>query len=75
MSVREARRNFSALLDQVKQGEEIVLTEHGRPVAKLVPPDQTRGAIVPDFAAFRRGMPVFDPSLSSTVTEDRDDRV
>jgi prevent-host-death family protein len=33
----EAKTHFSALLDRVERGEEIVITRHGRPVAKLVP--------------------------------------
>jgi prevent-host-death family protein len=73
--VREARQNLSALLDEVKKGREIVITEHGRPVAKLVPPDPPRGKGVPNFAAIRRKMPVFDPPLSSTLDEDREDRI
>jgi prevent-host-death family protein len=74
--VREARQNLSALLDEVKKGREIVITEHGRPVAKLVPPDPPRGKNkgIPDFAAIRRKMPVFDPPLSTTLDEDRADR-
>jgi prevent-host-death family protein len=72
--VREARQNLSALLDEVKKGREIVITEHGRPVAKLVPADRARGKRVPDFAALRRRMPIFDPPLSSTLDEDREDR-
>ncbi|PYN06470.1 MAG: type II toxin-antitoxin system prevent-host-death family antitoxin [Candidatus Rokuibacteriota bacterium] len=73
--VREARQNLSALLDEVKKGREIVITEHGRPVAKLVPLERPRGNGVPDLAAFRRSMPVFDPPLSATIDEDREDRV
>ena len=73
--VREARQNLSALLDEVKKGRTIVITEHGRPVAKLVPPDPPRGKGVPTLAAFRRRMPVFDPPLSTTLDEDREDRV
>lgn len=34
----EAKNNLSALLDQVEQGEEIVITRRGRPVARLVSP-------------------------------------
>jgi prevent-host-death family protein len=71
--VREARQNLSALLDEVKKGREVVITEHGRPVARLVPPDRPRGKAIPDFAAIRRRMPVFDPPLSTTLAEDRDD--
>jgi prevent-host-death family protein len=73
--VREARQNLSALLDEVKKGREIVITERGRPVAKLVPPDRPRGKGVPNLAAFRRRMPIFDPPLSTTLDEDREDRV
>lgn len=33
----EAKTHFSALLDKVEKGEQIVITKHGRVVAKLVP--------------------------------------
>ncbi|HKE26428.1 MAG TPA: type II toxin-antitoxin system prevent-host-death family antitoxin [Bryobacteraceae bacterium] len=33
----EAKNKLAALLDQVEKGEEIVITRHGRPVARLVP--------------------------------------
>jgi prevent-host-death family protein len=33
----EAKTHFSALLDKVEKGEQIVITKHGRIVAKLVP--------------------------------------
>ena len=73
--VREARQNLSALLDEVKKGREIVITEHGRPVARLVPLDRPEDKRVPRFAALRRRMPVFDPPLSATLDEDREDRI
>jgi prevent-host-death family protein len=38
----EAKNKLSALLNRVEQGEEIVITRHGRPVARLVP---TNGGI------------------------------
>jgi len=73
--IREARQNLSRLLDEVRKGREVVITERGRPVAKLVPPDRPRGKGVPNLAAFRRRMPVLDPPLSASVTQDRDDRL
>src|SRR5207245_9069326 len=73
--VREARQNLSALLDEVRKGREVVITERGRPVAKLVPPDRPRGKGVPNLAAFRRKMPVFDPALSTPFAADRADRL
>lgn len=33
----EAKNRLSELLDAAENGEEIVITKHGRPVAKLVP--------------------------------------
>ena len=33
----EAKNKLSALLERVEQGEEILITRRGKPVAKLVP--------------------------------------
>jgi prevent-host-death family protein len=33
----EAKNSFGGLLDRVENGEEIVITRHGRAVARLVP--------------------------------------
>jgi prevent-host-death family protein len=33
----DAKNKFGSLLDRVELGEEIVITRHGRPVARLVP--------------------------------------
>ena len=33
----EAKNTLGALLDRVVQGEEIVITRHGKPVARLAP--------------------------------------
>ena len=73
--VREARQNLSALLDEVRKGREIVITERGRPVARLVPPGRPRGKGVPNLAAFRRSMPVLEPPLSASLAEDRANRL
>ncbi len=73
--IREARQNLSALLDEVKKGREVVITERGRPVAKLVPADRPRGRGVPNLAAFRRRMPMLDPPASATIAEEREDRL
>jgi prevent-host-death family protein len=37
VGVFEAKTQFSALLERVSRGEEIVITRHGRPVARLIP--------------------------------------
>jgi len=33
----QAKTHFSALLEQVAKGEQIIITKHGHPVAKLLP--------------------------------------
>lgn len=33
----EAKNRLGMLLDRVEQGEEILITRHGKPVARLVP--------------------------------------
>jgi prevent-host-death family protein len=40
ITAAEANRSFSRLLRGVREGNSYVVTSHGRPVAKLVPPDQ-----------------------------------
>jgi prevent-host-death family protein len=37
VGVVEARNNFSALLDRVEQGEAVIITRRGVPIARLVP--------------------------------------
>ena len=36
MGAFEAKTHLSALLDRVANGEEIVITKHGKPVARLI---------------------------------------
>jgi prevent-host-death family protein len=36
-----AKMRFAELLDQVERGEVVVITRHGKPIARLVP-DETR---------------------------------
>jgi prevent-host-death family protein len=71
--VREARQNLSKLLREVRQGREIVITERGVAVARLVPmrPQARRG--FPDLSTFRAKMPVLAPPLSATVAAERDE--
>jgi prevent-host-death family protein len=37
VNIHAAKTHLSRLIDQVNAGEEIVITRHGRPVARLVP--------------------------------------
>jgi len=72
--IREARQNLSALIEDVKKGREIVITDRGRPVARLLPPERPTAAPLPDLSRFRRTMPLLEPLLSESIVEDRGDR-
>lgn len=37
IGLRKAKANFSKLIKKVKQGSEIILTDRGKPVARLAP--------------------------------------
>ena len=54
----EAKRHFSELVDRVAKGEEIIITRHGTPVAKLVPVTQPNKrdirAVVERFKEIRK---------------------
>jgi prevent-host-death family protein len=41
VGVRELKNKLSAYLDRVKDGEEVVVTDRGKPVARLVPIDRS----------------------------------
>ena len=36
--IREARQNLTALIEEVRKGHEVTITDRGRPVARLVAP-------------------------------------
>ena len=40
--VAEAKAKFSEMLRRAGEGEEIVVTSHGRPVARILPPADAR---------------------------------
>lgn len=46
MQASEAKTHLPRLLDEVERGETIVITRHGRPIARLVPePDRRQAEI------------------------------
>jgi antitoxin (DNA-binding transcriptional repressor) of toxin-antitoxin stability system/predicted nucleic acid-binding protein len=65
--VREARQNLSVLLEQVQKGHEIVITDRGRPVARLVAPLPLSPKAFPGRSGFRRTMPELRPPLSTDL--------
>ena len=71
--VREARQNLTGLLDDVRNGREVLITERGRPVARLVPIRPRKP--FPDLTRVRREARLLKVKLADAVLEDREDRV
>ena len=87
--VRELRQNLSKYLERVKAGERFEVTEHGRPVALLVPLDydedpiaglEARGLIVRRATHTLADLPPPlnprpDASISEVLEEQRRERL
>ena len=56
----EAKTHLPQLLDDVERGETIVITRHGRPIARLVPDEERRRAeraeAIAAIKALRKGV-------------------
>ena len=60
VSAADANRDFSKLLRAVRGGDSIVITSHGKPVAKIVPfvtTDRVRAAAKKRLMAYLRAQP------------------
>ena len=53
-SISETKNQLSALIDQVRQGETIVITDQDRPVAKLIPAQAEKGEEAAALAQLER---------------------
>jgi prevent-host-death family protein len=71
--IREVRQDLTSLLDDVRKGREVVITDRGRPIARIVPVEQRKP--FPDLSAFRERFGDLGVSASQMVIEDREDRV
>ena len=73
--IREARQHLSILLDEVRKGREVLITDRGRPVARIVPPSQASARPFSRHARFRASIRLKGRPLSENVSQDRADRV
>lgn len=57
----EAKTHLPRILNEVERGETIIITRHGRPIARIVPETDLRQAemrkVKDQIAAFRQSMP------------------
>jgi prevent-host-death family protein len=72
--IREARQGLSSLVAEVRKGREILLTEHGRPVARLVPLRDEAPSAFRSHRRFRAAIGKVGAFVSDAVEEDRADR-
>lgn len=70
VNIYEAKTQLSRLLRRVRAGEEIVIADHGTPVAKLVPIDPPSGARVlgADRGRVWIASDAFDPMSEAELT-------
>ena len=73
--IREARQNLSGILEEVRKGREVVITDRGRPVARLVPPQEESKRAFSSHRRFRAGIRLKGKPLSETVAVEREDRL
>ncbi|WP_052372561.1 type II toxin-antitoxin system Phd/YefM family antitoxin [Amycolatopsis taiwanensis] len=45
VGIRSLRNHLSRYLDEVKEGKAVTVTEHGRPIARIVPIEQARSTL------------------------------
>lgn len=71
----EAKNRLSELLDAAENGEEIMITKHGRPVAKLTPVDNFDRAKAREAAdwllEFRKKHPLRGLKIKDLINEGR----
>jgi len=78
----DAKTRFGELLDRVTHGEEIVITRHDKPVARIIPEGRPKLAeiqqAVRDLRALRSAMakrrgfkPLTDKEIRSAINEGR----
>jgi len=74
VGVYEAKTNLPRLLDEVERGETILITRHGKPVARLVPlepPRMTVQQAVDELREFRKTHSLDGLTIRELIEEGR----
>ena len=72
MTVEDALVNLKDLLNELAEGQQVVLIENDQEIARLVP-SINRVRLIENTRAFRRSLQTSEESLSSTIIYDRDE--
>lgn len=76
VNLAHAKAHLSELLDKVEAGEEVVITRHGRPTARLQavsPPKRPLKEMLDELAAFRARMPQWGTDSATLIRQMRDE--
>jgi prevent-host-death family protein len=75
VGIYEARTRLSEIIDKVEKGEEVTVTRHGVPIAKIVPIYESNTAAIRDaitaMERFGRGKSLRGLSLKKMIAEGR----
>ena len=74
VGVYEAKTHLPALLNEVERGETIVITRHGRPVARLAPVEpagRSVAEVIADIRELRKGQTLGGLSIRELIEEGR----
>lgn len=72
LSIREIRKELAQLDKLVSREGEVVITRHGRPIARLLPLTSKRR--MPSHADLRASMPRLKKGSEAHVRSERDER-
>ena len=72
VSLAQAKAKLSEIVSKVESGEEVVVTRHGRPVARICAVEVPKKP-VKSLAAFRAKMPRWRKASCSLLREMRDE--
>ena len=70
INVKEARSKLSSLLDLVNEGEEVIITRHGKEVARLIRLNDKIKKL-PSLKEFRSSITIKTNPLSDTIIQER----
>lgn len=73
ITIREAREGLSHPEQMFADNDEVIVTRHGEPVARILPIKPR--PVFRSLAEFRASQKPLTPPLSQTVIEDREERL
>lgn len=74
VNLAQAKANLSELINKVESGEGVIITRHGKPVARISAISQAKKPIRP-MAAFRATMPRWRASSAKLLRQMRDEQL